>query len=173
MSKLYDSAISAYSRFDTGTQDFKEYHRHIEIAITNGVKYQLHYEDDHFDSGTFFEHPKPIDIEPGTASILYVTNKAGSVLTGVSGGLDYKIKGSTGDQHLYIGFSNPQTGSYKTFVSVGTGKSAEWAYDQLDNADFKRVTENGFGVTAAIRPAKRGEYRTFDIVIVEEEDKLV
>ena len=63
------------------------------------------------------------------------------MLTGVSGGLDYKIMGSEDDMHLYIGFSNPPKGTYKTFISVNKGKSAEWAYDQIKDGSYKTETE--------------------------------
>ena len=168
MPKFYNATISSYSGFDNGTEVFKMFHRHLELAIINGCKYQLSFEESYFNSGKFFKEPKPLDILPGSASIIYVISGTGSALKGVSGGMDYKIKGLSkdSDMRLYIGFSNPRFGIYKTFVTIKQGKSAKWAYEQIKDGSYKKEEEGDLGVTASIRPAKRGVQRLFEFVIL-------
>ena len=138
------------------------------MEIINNSKYTFTFTSSYFESGSLFDTSRPKDIQAGGKDTIYVANKEGSLATGVAGGLDFKIQGSTGDLNLYIGFSNPQFGSYKTFIAVNKGKSAEWAYDQIDDETFKRLSQSGFDLTAAIRPGKRGIYRTFEFTIADE-----
>ena len=84
VSGLYDSAINFYGKFE-GALEFKNRHRSLELVIINGCSKEIKFSNEHFDSGTWFVSPKPLDLKPGEASIAYVANRQGSVATGVSG----------------------------------------------------------------------------------------
>ena len=98
--KIYASGISAYHNFDCEPRKFRETHRHLELAIVNGCKHKLSLSDQYFDSGKWFEHPTPSVIKPGHASILYVANRKGSFLCGVTVAVVYKIADI--NLHLYF-----------------------------------------------------------------------
>ncbi len=58
-----------------GATDFKDRCRSLELAIINATDHKLTFSDEHFDSGTWFVSPKPLTIQPGEISILFVANR--------------------------------------------------------------------------------------------------
>lgn len=160
---LYDSALSVYGRFD-GAKELKDRHRSLELVVVNGTSNNLKYNDEHFDSGTWFESLKPLVIQPGKAAVAFVANRQGSFMTGVAGGLRFEIEGT--GKYLVIGFTNPHMGSYKTSIHVcGSDKPAKYGYDHAEDDSIKFYKEQGFLLAARLSKAKKDAMKLMEYAI--------
>jgi len=164
MSNTYDAVMGLYDKLD-GVDAFKDRGMPMELTIVNGIKKKLRYKKSYFDSGNFYKHPKPLDIPPGALSALFVSNRQAAP-TGVTGGLEYEIVGT--GKSIYIGFTAPIVGTYKTFIDVGKGKSAKWAYDQSEDDSIKRVFKDGYELLATKQLPKEDGKMRFEYTIVPE-----
>ncbi|KAL3857212.1 hypothetical protein ACJMK2_011904 [Sinanodonta woodiana] len=120
----------------TEIKEFKQLFRSLEIFIDNKTKKALSFEDSYFfHAGMFHNNEKPPDVVPLSGSVYFLGNTA--YLTGVSGGWRFKVVGT--DLFLYIGFSNPFLGRYKTFVSLTKNGTlpAKWPYKELKDGSMK------------------------------------
>ncbi|XP_041355798.1 uncharacterized protein LOC121373308 [Gigantopelta aegis] len=160
------SAKSNYGEF--GEKDFKSRYRSLELSIINGTDRCLHFKDEYFREGTWFVSPQPLILEPGAGSIAFVATKQRGLLTGVGGGLEYLLEGT--DFCLYMGFTNPVIGCYKTFIQLEQAKSAKWAYDNSHNDTVKRHRNHGYFVTCTLRPALYSPFRKMEYTIIKEHD---
>jgi len=160
---MYDSAMSVYGAFD-GATEFEQRNRSLELVIVNGTEHELRFNDEHFDSGTWFTSPKPLNIQSGDVSIAFVANRQGSVLTGVTGGMKYEIVGT--GKYLLMGFTNPQVGSYKNFIAVGgNDRTAQWAYDNSFDDSVKNEYVDGYHLTCTLHEGSRTPYRRMQYAI--------
>jgi len=164
ISNTYDEVMNLYDKLD-GADAFKDRNMPIELTIVNGIKKKLRYKSSYFDSGTLYKHPKPLDIPPGALSPLFVSNRQAAP-TGVTGGLEYTIVGTP--LSLYIGFTAPILGEYKTFIDVGKGRSAKWAYESSEDDSIKRVFKEGYELLATKQLPKEDGKMRFEYTIVPE-----
>ncbi|KAL3857210.1 hypothetical protein ACJMK2_011902 [Sinanodonta woodiana] len=117
-------------------KEFKQRFRSLEICIDNKTEEALYFSDSYFFHSKMFktnEYPREVAARSG--SVYFLVNT--TFLRGVSGGWKFKVVEQ--DLYLYIGFSNPIFGSYKTFVSLkncGT-LSAKWPYKELKDGSMK------------------------------------
>jgi len=173
----YNNAMDLYGKLDTSDSTFDEKHRPIELVVVNGLKRALRLRPKRGDTGTYFSsgkwfvHPQNIEISPGGMMPMFVSNTDGSVLTGVSGMLDYEIVGDE-DKHFLVGFSNPQFGSYSTYINVLEDKTAKEAYetedDDLwgDNIKSEKIRDTNYYVSAYIRKGKQGAAKLYEYAIM-------
>ncbi|KAL3857220.1 hypothetical protein ACJMK2_011912 [Sinanodonta woodiana] len=122
----------------TEIKEFKQRWRSLEICIDNKTSEALSFIESYFFTGGMFQiNENPRDVVPRSGSVYFLANT--SYLTGVSGGWKFKVVGK--DLYLYIGFSNPLFGSYKTFVHLTKNGtiSAEWPNDKLKDGSMKTV----------------------------------
>ncbi len=163
-SNCYDAAVSFYHKLDGGS-DFKDRHRSLELVIANASNETLEFDSEYFDAGTWFHHPEPLRLQPGDVTMLFVASNAGSLVTGVNGALKYRIAST--DKCLFVGFSNPNIGSYKTYVAVDhQTQTARWAYERCED-DTVKVKPNDFGyqLTAKMRPPKQSPFKLIEYTI--------
>lgn len=149
-----------------GATEFKDRHRSLELTIVNGINRDLEFENgsDYFNSGTWYTSLQPLVIKPGTAALGFVANRQGSILTGVTGGLRLGIKGK--DYALFLGFTNPQFGCYKTSIHVWPKtRSAEDAYLAASDDSIKCCTEHGYFLRATLEQPKEGGMKRMEYVI--------
>ncbi|KAL3856166.1 hypothetical protein ACJMK2_010949 [Sinanodonta woodiana] len=119
-------------------QKFKSQLRSLEVYINNQTSEALVFLESYFFTGGMFaSNDKPRDIQPHSGCVYFLANK--SIVAGVSGGFKFKVVGK--DVYMYLGFSNPLMGSYKTFVYLMKDgyQSAEQAYDMAENDSLKMV----------------------------------
>lgn len=162
---FYDDTLAVYHKFD-GATEFKDRHRSLELLLVNGTTKPLAFEEEYFDSGTWFWSPLPLVIEPGKGSMMYVANRQGSILTGVTGGLRYRIQGE--NKWVYLGFTNPQAGCYKTFITVTSDKKgAQYGYDNAQDDTVKNFDVEGYHVQCTMHPPKKCAYKMFQYIIYE------
>lgn len=162
---VYDAALNFYGKFQ-GATDFKDRHRSLELALVNGCPNSLEFDSEYFDSGTWFTSPQPLVVGPGDTSMSFVANRQGSVMTGVTGGVKYRISGT--NLALYMGFTNPEMGSYKNYVEVRPNdQPARYAYDNSNDDSVKiRSNDYGFRLTCTMRNPKISSFRLFEYTIV-------
>jgi len=164
VSNTYDAVMDLYDKLD-GADAFKDRNRPLELTVINGLKKKLRFKNEYFNSGTFYVHPKPLDIPPGGVSPLFVTNRQ-AALTGVTGGLEYEIVGT--GKSLVIGFTNPLTGGYKNFIDVGAGLTAQYAYENSHDDKVKREPKGEFEISATKEKPKEGASMRFEYTIVPQ-----
>ena len=88
------------------------------------------------------------------------------MLCGVSGGVKYRISGT--NKHLYMGFTNPATGSYKNFIAVNcANEPAKYAYDNSHDDTVKVKQNEGFRLKCTMRKPKLSPYKLFEYTIRE------
>lgn len=163
MGEIVDKALAFYGKFE-GALEFRDRHRSLELTVVNACRYTLEFDSEHFDSGTWFVSPQPLVIEPGNISVLYVADRQGSFCCGVSGGLKYRIAGS--GKCLYVGFTNPHMGCYKTFVDVtGGSEGPQYAYDNSQDDTVKQKNAGGFRVTCTLKEGKKSPFKNFQYTI--------
>ena len=156
---------NVYKPFE-GAQEFKDRHRSLELKIVNGTQHRLEFVEHFFCSGTFYTNPNPLHIDSGEGSFARAANRAGSIGCGLSGGITYKIAGT--DYFFYVGFTNPHWGCYKTFIDVGKGKSAEWAYEQCNDDSVKQIDKQGFYARATMHEPHESPCKLFQYAIMHK-----
>jgi hypothetical protein len=103
----------------------------LMMTVYNQTQYPLVFLASYFNSGRFYT--APTNVPPFKDMTFSGCASDGSLLTGVSGGVQFQI-GVPGNPLTFgIGFSNPQIGAYKASVVAGDGATAEQAYDKIDN----------------------------------------
>ena len=99
-------------------------------------------EDTYFDSGTWYQSWVP-ELKAGMVCQGTVANSQGSFMTGVTGGMRLKIKGT--GVYIYIGFTNPFSGSYKHYGELSSEwRQARYGYDQSENNNPKNTQIEGY-----------------------------
>eukprot|EP00918_Siedleckia_nematoides_P076279 GHVU01166766.1.p1 GENE.GHVU01166766.1~~GHVU01166766.1.p1 ORF type:complete len:194 (-),score=34.70 GHVU01166766.1:550-1131(-) len=162
----YDKTIAIYKKFE-GATEFKDRNRSLELLLVNATHHTLVFEEEYFDSGTWFWSPLPLNIKPGKSSIMYVADRQGSILCGVTGGLRYKIEGD--NKYLYLGFTNPEAGCYKNFITVTPNKmGAKFGYDNAEDDTVKHLDVAGYHVQCTMKPPKKSDYKMFEYVIYKK-----
>ena len=150
---------------DFGEKEFRNRFRSLELAVINGTDRCLHFKGEFFREGTWFVSPQPLVIEPGTGSIAFVATKQRAIYTGVGGGLEYKLDGT--DFSLYMGFTNPIVGCYKTFVEVEAWRSAKWAYENSKDDTVNRQRNHGYFSTCTLRPSRHSPFRKVEYTVMQ------
>ena len=148
-----DEKAGPVSRF---RRKFQRRRRNLEITIKNKTtNVTLEFVKEHFSSGTWYMHFNPDDIPPGKHSkALVVNNRA---LSGVSGGFMFKIDLEDRNKYVYIGFSNPAVGSYKTCVTISNEDlGPKHGYDNAKDDSHKLLTIEGFQVEATLNTPVEG-----------------
>ncbi len=127
--------------------------RSLELAIVNGTNSRLMYIDAYFAHGAIHKGPKPLNIEAGKASVAVATNNT-SFDPWLAGSFKYKIEGT--NYSLYLGFTNPLSGSYKHFIAVETDDlDTSYGYDMCEDDSPKQECEHGFYVICIKDDPKR------------------
>ena len=110
--------------------DFKDKKRPLILTVVNNLPCGAKLDRWDFDSGKAYSHP-PLGtvLQPGHAHIFYLSEKDGSLWTGVSGWMEYRRldNGRVG----CIGFSNPWSGAVKT--QGNSGEYGPWCWDHMQN----------------------------------------
>ena len=145
--------------------EFKQRKRSLELTIINGTDRCLRFKDEYFSTGTWFLSPQPLVIKPSEGSLLYVVSRE-KAMSGVAGGLEYELDGT--DMNLYMGFSNPILGCYKSFIQLNSYQSAKWACSNCLNDTVKHHKNNGYLVTATMRSPFYSPFRRIEYTIIRK-----
>lgn len=131
--------------------------RSLEILVSNETEMMeleiVEKNGQYFYSGCWFEHFSETQIGPGKYEVALVKNRT-FTLTGVSGGLMFKIKknGIDSGDCLIIGFINPTFGRYKTYITVDSyTPSAQYGYDNAKDDSMKNTIVKGYKLRALIQ----------------------
>lgn len=119
----------------------KHKRRSIELVIVNCLKEDvLQLDDEMFSSGTWYSQIGQVKIAPGCVGRGTVAGRAQSVLTGVSGGLAFRIGDKPGSDLIFaIGFTNPLLGCDKTAVVIKSGGKAKDGYSAVFDDSMKSI----------------------------------
>jgi hypothetical protein len=162
---FYDALQGLYSKL-SGTNNFKDRTRSLELLMVNGSTRKLVWAAPYFDSGTTFSGPDPMNIEPGQSSLWLVTSSAGGWATGVTGGGKWNIEGT--DKSVVIGFCNPFAGSYKNVIGIRAwNEDQRWGYDNSQDEQAKQSTDSGFYVRVYMNESKLSPFRRFVYCIAD------
>ena len=133
--------------------EFGRRFRSLEIGVINDTSIELEFNEEFFDSGTWFDHFDPLVIKPHKAVVGYVANRQGKP-TGVTGGLKFEIRGKR--KYLILGFNNPVLGSYKTSITVTTDSKlgAKDGYLRSRDDSTKKKLEEGYILQATLHEAR-------------------
>lgn len=127
-----------------GSWSVKDRTRSLQLTFVNLTDKDILLEDTFFDSGTWFQSWSP-EIKAGMVQQGTVANSQGSVMTGVTGGMRLKIKDT--QTYIYLGFTNPFTGSYKHYVELNKDwKQARHGYDNSQNNNPKIQEADGYKI---------------------------
>ena len=143
-------------------------YRSLKLVIINCTREKLAYDDEYFNTGSFYDQPKSTVITSGRAARAFVANKAG-LASGVTGGMRYVIEKK--GKYLVMGFTNPIAGCFKNFVQCTSDENvtAETGYDNAEDGSIKRKVENGYIVQALIHPSTNGADKLMEYFIEPDE----
>eukprot|EP00091_Calanus_sinicus_P007996 TRINITY_DN19461_c0_g1_i1.p1 TRINITY_DN19461_c0_g1~~TRINITY_DN19461_c0_g1_i1.p1 ORF type:complete len:147 (-),score=23.58 TRINITY_DN19461_c0_g1_i1:33-434(-) len=96
--------------------DYRVRYRSLELNVENMTDFRLEFMGDYFESGLWHDNPGHHIIEPQSKQRYIVTSKMGGFLVGVTGAVKYSVVGQ--GCFLYICFSAPVAGAYKTKVAL-------------------------------------------------------
>ena len=89
--ELMNKSLSTFNSLWGSSKGIWDKVKPLQINVTNlHPQMKLRMEDSWFDSGRFWSQPGS-DIYPGQSATFYVCNKDGSIMTGVSGGVAFKV----------------------------------------------------------------------------------
>ncbi len=133
-----DGLIEAFS----GAWNIKDRFRSLQLTFVNLTPKIVEYEEDYFNSGTWFETWKP-EMKPKSITQGTVANAQGSWGSGVTGSLKLSIANT--NIFLYLGFNNPTFGSYKfSGAIVAANKDPSYGYEISVNNSPKLVKNMGY-----------------------------
>lgn len=99
---------------------------------------------------------------------MYVVSRSGCIIAGVTGGLRYRIEDAS--KYVYLGFQNPQAGSYKTFITVSPEKKeAKFGYENANDDNVKNLDVEGYHVQCTMIQPKLSPYKMFQYVIYADD----
>ncbi|KAJ7298768.1 hypothetical protein O6H91_20G050100 [Diphasiastrum complanatum] len=119
--KAVSTIADEFNQLFGSVEDVHNKVRWLEISIVNlSTEQTLYIDKSWFDSGRFWAQPFD-GIAPGSAQTFFVCNSDGSIFTGVSGGVSYKVVKSSSQskftegskERLICTFSNPYAGATK------------------------------------------------------------
>merc|ERR1711915_72907 len=96
--------------------DYRVRFRSIEINLVNTTDFTLEMMGDYFETGLWHDNPGHHSVKPQSKQSYIVTSKMGGFLTGVTGAIKFSVVGQ--GCFLYLCFSAPTVGSYKTRVAI-------------------------------------------------------
>lgn len=102
----------------------------LTMTVFNQTQYELVFQSAYFDSGRFWT--APTNVPPFESMTFSGCESDGSIMTGVSGGVQFSIAIPNNAQQFSAGFSNPEIGAYK--ASVAAGGTPQSAYNAIDNS---------------------------------------
>jgi hypothetical protein len=102
----------------------------VTMTVFNQTQYEIVFQSSYFDSGRFWT--APTNVPPFESMTFSGCESDGSIMTGVSGGVQFSIAIPGNAQPFSAGFSNPEIGAYK--ASVVAGGTAQSAYNAIDNS---------------------------------------
>ena len=102
----------------------------VTMTVFNQTQYELVFQSAYFDSGRFWT--APTNVSPFEEMTFSGCESDGSIMTGVSGGVQFSIAIPGNAQPFSAGFSNPEIGAFK--ASVVAGGSPQSAYQAIDNS---------------------------------------
>jgi hypothetical protein len=103
--------------------------RWVTVTVFNQTQYDLVYQDSYFDSGRFWT--APTNVPPFKQMTFSACDKDNSLMTGVSGGVQFSIAIPGNPQQFAAGFSNPYAGANKASVLAGASATPQAAYDAI------------------------------------------
>ena len=147
------------------SEDLKSRHRSLELVLVNGTTKPIRFHSEYFAHGTWFTQPNKLVTQPGSTSVSFIATTGDWY--GVAGGMRYIIEGT--GKYLIIGFTNPDSGCYKTFIQCTSDAhlKAKHGYNHSfdDKVKFKR--EEGYTLAALIGEAKKGAMKLMEFIISE------
>merc|ERR1711915_847504 len=96
--------------------DYRVRFRSIEINLVNTTDFTLEMMGDYFETGLWHDNPGHHSVKPQSKQSYIVTSKMGGFLTGVTGAVKFSVVGQ--GCFLYLCFSAPTAGAYKTKVAL-------------------------------------------------------
>lgn len=131
--------------------------RWLTVTVFNQTQFDLVYlaGSTYFDSGRFYT--APTNVSPFESMTFSASSSDGSYKTGVSGGVVFQLQmpsSGTSDQtqDVAIGFTNPEWGSYKTYVMFGN--NADTAETNATNKSVSATSQNFSGVDTNEQPVQ-------------------
>lgn len=115
--KLAAAIKSMISLIPKAPDELKDKHRWMTIKISNETQFNLVYLGDHFNKGRLWDKSSG-NIAPFEHMVVSVCSRDGSLLTGVRGGIAFKLQmpskpNSYQNLKFGIGFSHPEVGLRK------------------------------------------------------------
>ena len=130
----------------------------LELSIVNKTeRATLQLKEEHFSSGSWFEHFLQASMEPGKTYTAFVSSKKGAPF-GVTGGLKFAINNGKKQKYLILGFTNPMLGSYGTYINISVDDdcTARSGHENSKNNSHKFLTVEGYQLEAVVQQAQEG-----------------